>query len=61
MLDLLITDAHLATPLGTAAKSGDHQGAVSVTAGASIGVKDGKIAYVGLDAPAAARTLSAGG
>jgi len=61
MFDSMIKNAHLATPLGTAAKGGGSQGNVAITIGANIAIKDGKIAYVGMETPEAAQVLDTKG
>ena len=64
MLNLLITNiGSLVTPQGTGPRRGEEQGAVQTLTDAAIGIKDGKIAFIGTmaDAPAAWETLDAGG
>ncbi|MDR2168085.1 MAG: imidazolonepropionase [Clostridiales bacterium] len=60
MLDLLIENANLATPLGNEARRGAAAGEI-FTEIVNIGVKDGKIAYIGADLPESGDVLDAGG
>ncbi|MCL2349992.1 MAG: imidazolonepropionase [Defluviitaleaceae bacterium] len=61
ILDLLIKNAHLATPKGSAAKRGKDQGEICITESINIGVIDGKISYIGAEKLAAHETINAGG
>jgi imidazolonepropionase len=65
IMDLLLNNiGTLATPVGCTARRGPRQGDVRVTLGAAVGVRGGKIAYVGPDgggSPPATRTLDCGG
>jgi imidazolonepropionase len=61
MLDLLITNGNLATPLGNTPKRGAAQGEIHMESGVNIGIKDGKIAYLGLEMPESAEFEDAGG
>ena len=61
MLDLLIANAHLATPKGNEPKIGAAQGEICIEAGINIGMAGGKIAYIGRDAPGASKVYDAGG
>ena len=60
-LNLLIKNAYLATPRGNGPKIGAAQGEIDIVANANIGVKDGKIAYIGHNTPEAARVHDAKG
>jgi len=61
MLDLLITNAHLATPQGSRPKIGAAQGEIFIETGANIGITGGKVAYIGHDMPQAAKIHNASG
>ena len=61
MLDLLITNVHLATPKGNSPKRGGAHGDIFIEKNINIGIKDGKIAYIGHDTPGAAKTHNAEG
>ena len=61
MLDLLIKNAHLATPKGNSPKRGAMIGQISIEKDINIGIADGKIAYIGHDAPEAAKVHDAEG
>ncbi|MCL2573164.1 MAG: imidazolonepropionase [Defluviitaleaceae bacterium] len=61
MLDLLVKNSNLATPQGNTPKIGATQGEISIENGMNIGIKDGKIAYIGRDMPEAAQMHDAEG
>ena len=61
MLDLLIKNTNLATPRGSKPKIGAAQGEIFIESGVNIGVAGGKIAYIGHDAPKAAKVHDAKG
>jgi len=61
VLDLLIKNAHLATPLGKEPVKGNDFGQIQITKNVNIGIEGGKIAYVGADVLEAAQTLDAAG
>lgn len=64
IMDLLLTNiSQLATPTGTEAKKGKAQGEIAIIENGAVGIKDGKIAYIGAasSAPAAAKTIDCGG
>jgi imidazolonepropionase len=60
MLDLLIKNAHLATPKGSEPKIGAAQGEIFIAKGINIGIADGKVAYIGYDIPKASKVYDAG-
>jgi len=61
MLDLLITNAHLATPTGNAPKKSDTLGQILIEKDVKIGVAAGKVAYIGRDVPQAEKVFDAQG
>jgi len=61
MLDLLIKNAHLATPQGNGPKIGAAQSEIFIETGINIGVVGGKIAYIGHNTPEASKMLDAHG
>ena len=61
MLDLLIKNAYLATPLGKAPIKGSAFGGIMLEEGLNIGIADGRIAYIGREEQKAVKTLDANG
>jgi len=61
MLDLLIINANLATPVGSSPKIGTAQGDIRIEKGVNIGIESGKITYTGHDTPQATKIHDAQG
>jgi len=61
MFDLLIKNAHLATPLGNAPAKDEAFGSICIKQGVNIGIKDKKITYIGHETQASAAEINAAG